>query len=120
METIRSAKVLRCDAWMLASVVLDLIAKHKDNLPPECFLLGMVDYSAPGDLVPLDPKRFRWFGEWSGNSYFETFLPHVAPKICGTLEVIWTWSDGDPSGLRVVDGKATTPDVVMTLAPEET
>lgn len=119
-ENIRSAKVIRCDAWMLASNVLALLAAHKDDLPPECFLRGLTDYAAPTDLVPLDSKRFRWFGEWSGHSYFKVFLPHVAPMICGVLEVVWKWSDGDATGLRVADGHVTQPNVVMTLAPEET
>lgn len=119
-ENIRSAKVLRCDAAMLAADVLNIIAKHRNNLPPECFLLGLADYTPPEGSVLLDPKRLRWFGEWSGHSYYEVFLPHVAPKIRGTLEVIWTWSDGDSTGLRIVDGKATEPDVVMALAPEAT
>lgn len=119
METIRSAKVLRCDSQMFASDILALLAAHKDDLPPECFLRGLADYSAPGDLVSL-PNRLTWFGEWSGHSYFKVFLPHVAPNICGVLEVIWTWSDGDATGLRIVDGKVTQPDVILTLAPEET
>lgn len=118
-ENIRYAKVLRCDAQMFASDILALLTAHRDDLPPECFLRGLADYSAPGDLVSL-PKRLTWFGEWSGHSYFKVFLPHVAPMICGVLEIIWTWSSGDPTGLRIVDGNVTQPDVILTLAPEET
>lgn len=116
---IDSANVLKCDAWMLAADIGELLAKHEDELPSDCFLHEMAEKEPDAEGRVLIGDDFAWRSEGSGNSWREVFLPHVAPKIHGTLEAVLTWEGGDShSGLRIRDGKVTEPNVVMALEDE--
>lgn len=67
----------------------------------------------------INPEKFWWSGECSGSAWTDFFIPRVAPKIMGTLEAVVTWEDGDShTGLRIVDGKVTEPEVIMVLAAD--
>ena len=116
---VSSIKVLRCEAWMHAADVAELLATYENNLPGSCFLFALGDEGPDADgKVALDAKSFAWSSDWSGNSW-AVLIEHVGPKIHGTVEAIVTWEGGDShGGLRICDGKVTEPAVVMALAEE--
>lgn len=92
----------------------ELLAEHEGQLPEECLLREVADKEPDADgYVVID--RFLWRGEGSGNSYYDIFQPHVAPKIMGDVDAIVHWDGYDPSGLRIRDGKVTEPRVLMDL-----
>lgn len=99
---------------MAMADVAELLATHEGDLPEDCFLLDVADKEpdADGDVAI---ERLTWRGESSGNSYYEVFMPNVAPKIKGDVDAIVYWRGYDPSGLRIRDGKVTEPNVVMSL-----
>lgn len=115
-----SFKVLRCDAWMLAADVAELLAKYEGDLPSNCFLYDVANRGPDEDgRMAIRADKFRWTGVWSGNSW-PVLIEHVAPKIHGTIEAVVTWAGGDSfGGLRIVDGKVTEPEVIQTLAVED-
>ena len=115
---IDSTTVICCEAKMKATDVARLLRKHADDLPESHFLDEMADKSDDDGFVAVD-KRFWWSGEGSGNA-FDFLVKKVAPLIVGMVEVIFTWEGGrSHSGLRIVDGKVTKHEVVMTLGKEE-
>ena len=99
----------------------DLRRFAKGDHAESSFLYEHADCDADADgFVEIDREKFWWSGEGSGSSW-EHFIKKIAPKIRGTIEAVVTWEDGDShTGLRIVDGKVTEPDVVMALAPEAT
>ena len=66
------------------------------------------DYSFGGNL--------SWCGDFSGSSWRKVFLGQILPASRGTFEGYVVWEGGDSiTGLRVVDGVVTEPDVVVSL-----
>jgi hypothetical protein len=66
----------------------------------------------------LYPIEFEWHGEGSGHSWNEWGMKALT-LTQGRLEAILTWEGGDSvTGLRVVDGVVTEPEVIKTLAPD--
>ncbi len=114
-------EVTSLDAWMKAKDVIECL----DFDLPEVHFLEELEDAANNALIKGKPgariqlRGFNWIGEGSGSS-FESFRAYIAPKIMGKLEAVLTWEGGDShSGIRVRDGKMSTCDVVMALAPEE-
>jgi len=90
-----------------------------DDLPEICFLDEIDDerfFSEDTEEI-LHPKHLSWCGSGSGWSVktLETLLSHFS----GSVDLVLTWEGGDSfSGLRLVDGKVTRHDVLMSLGSE--
>jgi hypothetical protein len=92
---------------------------ESDELPESSFFEELKRADKDG-YCAIDPRRFWWSGEGSGRIWKEVFIDKIAPKIMGKIEAVVFWEGGDSvSGLRIVDGKVTEPEVVMTLAPDK-
>jgi hypothetical protein len=60
-------------------------------------------------------ENLWWYGAGSGRSY-DVFLKHLAPKIKGEVEAVFTWEGGDShSGLIIEDGVVTECDVELRV-----
>lgn len=106
-------KVLKCKAWMSSA---DAKACMRLADLPECSFLEEMKRTDSKGRRFIDPKKFWWTGESSGNTWEPTFLAVIAQKIHGELEAIIFWEGGDTvSGLRIVDGVVTEHEVIMTL-----
>ncbi len=96
-----------------------LLAEYEDDLPEGCFLR---DHVAPddNDMVAVSAASF-WLGEGSGITYIghrKNIISRVLPCLRGRADLLLTWEGGDKhTGLRIVDGDWTEPDVVLLLAP---
>lgn len=66
------------------------------------------------DRVQL--TSINWRCEGSGHSWYDVFLPIVAPRIHGEVQAIVYWEGGDSvTGIAVKDGKVLETEVVQTL-----
>jgi len=107
-----------CDARIKHSDVEALLERLEDDLPEGCFLHDLAE-AGPGEDGMVEIVDLDWTGEGSGNS-FRGHFSEVAALVVGRLEAILVWEGGDSTtGLRIVDGKMTTPEVIQTLAPED-
>jgi hypothetical protein len=113
------------DAWLLAKDVVTLHQECGGDLPKSSFLEEMVEEAETAVFNNEGDKRialpnFWWSDESSGNTYHQTLLLKVAPKIMGHVEVIFTWEGGDShSGLIIKDGEVTECDVSQKLVPKK-
>lgn len=63
--------------------------------------------------------KMRWSGECSGNAIYEGNLKRFFSFTRGTAEFVFYWEGGlGCEGYRVVDGKMTRHEVVMSLGEE--
>ena len=63
-------------------------------------------------------QEIEFRGEGSGHNYKEKMLPFLADST-GILESWIVWEGGDSfSGLRIVDGKVTEPEIIIWLEDE--
>lgn len=113
---------LKCALTISANAARKLILKHESGVPEGNILEDLRDALTLPDRQEDDPITLRhlsWYGEWSGNS-MDLLKEEILPKFIGVGEFILTWEGGDcVSGLRVVDGVVTEPEVTQTLAPDE-
>lgn len=110
-------EVLKCEGARIKAKDAKRLAKSGDL--PECHFLEEIGAPDADGYIAINPDKFWWSGEGSGHAWTDFFIPKVAPKIMGTLEAVVTWEGGDShSGLRIVDGKVTEPEVIMALAAD--
>lgn len=109
------------DARMRAVDIVDLYNDFEGDLAEGNFLeehLAKAEKLAgqglDDELVEL--KNLWWYGEFSGRSYKDTFIKHIAPKIQGHVEAVVTWEGGDShSGFAIDDGVVTECGVTFAL-----
>lgn len=113
------------DAWMNAADIVRIQDEHEGDLPECNFVTEHYDEAAKvlWDLTAKDKRveleNLWWFGEGSGNSY-DFFVEHIAPKIMGHVEAIFTWEGGDSfAGLFIDDGVVVKGDVEMRVVKKD-
>lgn len=112
-----SVDTLYSDARMRLADAAAVVAANKDNLPEGCYLRDLLTYEPDAEGF-VEVTDLRWTGNWSGNSYAQPGGPfeQAAAHIQGRIEVVLTWQDGPPGGVRIVDGKLEKPEVIQVLS----
>jgi hypothetical protein len=100
---------------------------HKDDLDrvqdlvrgPEWSIFHMIGRQV--SLSEDDYYHFNDFFAWahtgSGRSYDE-LKKDVLPLFKGKADILFTWEDGECSGLRVIDGQVTEHEIVKVFGEE--
>jgi hypothetical protein len=108
-------RILKLDAWMTAGDLHDIMDRLGNDLPEINFLDSLeAAYRrvAPGTKIQI--RDFAWSGTGSGRS-MDILFGEIVPKIKGVIDAILVWEDGELTGLRIRDGKATKPKVKVGL-----
>ncbi len=105
----------------------ELSIQLEDHLPEDNFLASLnkevtkriaahrLDYH---DNVELPIDRLTWRGEGSGHS-FNILIEKIVPHLFGSADVVFIWEGGDSiTGLRIVNGVATTHEVIKSLGKQ--
>jgi len=96
-------------------------ARGRDRLPEGNFIeeMGEVkEFFAPELWRPID--RLSWYSEGSGHAFQDVLIKKILPLTRGSADFSVVWENGDTiTGLRVVDGKVTEHEVIMTLGEEK-